>query len=277
MSPFDLTGGPFLQLYAILFVAAVVAGFVIPRWLRPEGRTVRSASVDELAFLAGGRARFADALVSRLLARRALAMVGKDRFEADRREPGTNAAERSVLALSAPTRWSTIEQTLKRYADPIEEKLVSAELLIGAGTAWQMRFWQSLPYLLLLGFGAIKWEVGVSRDRPVGFLTLFLFVTALFALIRFIAVDRRTRGGVETLAEARQRSERLRRAPTPMETDMGVALFGTAVLAGSSWSGFHAMRTSSSGDSGSSGSDGGSSGCGGGGGGGGGCGGCGGS
>lgn len=265
MSPFDMTGGPFLQLYGIFFVLTIIAGFVIPRWLKPEGRTARSATVDELAFLAGGRARFADALVSRLLARRALSMVGKDKFQADARDAGASAAERSVLALSPPTRWSTIENVLKGHADPIEEKLVSAELLMDRGTAWQMRFWQTLPYLLLLGFGTIKWEVGVSRDRPVGFLTMFLLVTAIFALIRLVAVDRLTRGGAETLAEARRRSERLRRAPTPMEADMGVALFGTGVLAGSSWSEFHTLRSSSSsGDGGSSGGDGGG-GCGGGG------------
>src|SRR3982751_4138238 len=111
MSPFDLTGGPFLQLYAILFALAFAAGLIIPRWLRPEGSTPRSTSVDELAYLAGGRARFADALVSRLLARRALSMTGKDKFTADAREAGESGAERSVLALSPPTRWSTIERT----------------------------------------------------------------------------------------------------------------------------------------------------------------------
>lgn len=272
MSPFDMTGGPFLQLYFILFVLVIIAGFVIPRWLRPEGRTPRAVSVDELAFLAGGRARFADALVSRLLARRALTMVGSDRFQPEARDAATSAAERSVLALSPPMRWSAIEHVLQRHADPVEEKLVDADLLIDRRTAWQMRFWQTLPYMLLLAFGATKWELGVARDRPVGFLTLFLVVTAIFALIRFASVDRRTRGGVETLADARRKSERLRRAPTPMEADMGVALFGTAVLEGSRWSAFHTMRSSSSGgDGGSSGGDGGS-GCGGGGG----CGGCGG-
>jgi len=272
MSPFDMTGGPFLQLYFLLFVVTIVAGFVIPRWLKPEGRTARSVTVDELAFLAGGRTRFADALVSRLLARRALSMTGKDKFQADTRATSADAAERSVLSLSAPTRWSTIENALKHHADPIEEKLVSADLLMDRGTAWQMRFWQTLPYLLLLGFGMVKWDVGVSRDRPVGFLTLFLVVTAIFALVRFLAVDRLTRGGAEMLAEARRRSERLRRAPTPTETDLGVALFGTGVLAGSSWSDFHTLRSSSSGgDGGSGGGDGGGGGCGGGG-----CGGCGG-
>jgi len=274
MSPFDMTGGPFLQLYITLFILTIAAGAFIPRWLRAEGRSPRNVSVDELAFLAGGKARFADAVVSRLLARRALSMVGKDRFQADMREAGQDAAEHSILALSQPARWSAIEHVLRRHADPIEERLVSADLLIDRSTAWQMRFWQTLPYLLLLGFGTIKWEIGVSRDRPVGFLTLLLVMTGIFALIRFVTVDRRTRSGVETLAEARRRSERLRRAPTPMETDMGVALFGTGALAGSSWADFHTMRSSNSGsDGGSSGGDGGggSSGCGGGGG----CGGCG--
>ena len=34
---FDLTGGPFLELYGILFGITIVAGFLIPRWLRPDG------------------------------------------------------------------------------------------------------------------------------------------------------------------------------------------------------------------------------------------------
>jgi uncharacterized protein (TIGR04222 family) len=141
------------------------------------------------------------------------------------------------------------------------------------GTVWQMRFWQTTPYLLLIVFGAIKVDVGLSRDKPVGFLTLLLILTAILALVRFLAVDRRTRGGIEVLADARARSDRLRRAPTPTETGMAVALFGTMVLAGSDMDGFHTMRSASSGgDGGSSSSDGGGGGCGGGG-----CGGCGGS
>ncbi len=55
------------------------------------------------------------------------------------------------------------------------------------------------------------------------------------------------------LAETKQRSERLNRAPTGEETGLAVALFGTAVLAGSGLDGFHRLRAQSS-DSGSSGS-----------------------
>jgi uncharacterized protein (TIGR04222 family) len=273
LGPFDLTGGPFLMLYGGLLAVTIVAGFAIPRWLRPEGRTARITDADELAVLAGGGTRFFDAVVSRLLAVKALTMIGKDRFLAET-STGRNAAERSVLTLAPPTKWSTIERALKPHVAPLERKLVAAGLLMDGGTATQLRLWQTTPYLLLFVFGAIKWEVGTMRDRPVGFLTMLLVATAIFALIRFLAVDRRTRGGQQVLAEAMARADRMRRAPTPTETDMAVALFGTAVLVGSGWAGFHTLRTSnasSGGDSGGGGSDGGGGGCGGGG-----CGGCGG-
>ena len=277
MSPFDLTGGSFLQLYGILFLLTLAAGSIIPRWLRPEGNSPRSVSVDELAFLAGGRTRFADALIARLLSRRALSITGGNRFAPDRREAGETPAERSVLALTPAAPWNVIEGTLRPHARSVEERLIASGLLMDGGTVLQMRFWQTLPYFLLIGFGAIKLDVGLARDKPVGYLAAALIVTAVLALIRFLTVDRKTHGGRETLLAARDQSSRLRRAPATDETDMAVALFGTAVLAGSSWSSFHTMRSAnSSGDGGSSSSSD-SGGCGGGGGGGGGCGGCGGS
>jgi len=276
LGPFDLTGGPFLQLYCALFALTIVAGFLIPRWLRPEGRAPRGPDVDALAYLAGGTARFSDTVVARLLAARRLAMVGRDKFAPDRNGAGGTAAERSVLALSAPVGWPAIARALSAHAKPIERRLIADGLMIDARTALQMRFFQTLPYLLLLGFGAIKWEVGTMRDRPVGFLTLLLIATAVFALIRWVAVDRKTRGGHRALDEARAGAQRLRRGPPANEADLGVALFGTAVLAGSGLSGFHQMRSTTS-DGGSSGGDsgGGDGGGGCGGGGGGGCGGCG--
>ncbi|MEZ0241901.1 MAG: TIGR04222 domain-containing membrane protein [Sphingomonas sp.] len=277
MSPFDLTGGPFLQLYGILFGLTLIAGWIIPRWLRPEGNRPRSVSVDELAWLAGGRTRFADALIARLLSRRALSITGGNRFAPDRSQTGETTAERSVLALTPAAPWKMIERTLRPHGEAVQERLIASGLLMDGGTVWQMRFWQTLPYLLLFGFGAIKLDVGLARDKPVGFLTIALLVTAILALVRFLAVDRKTRGGLEALNDARSQSDRMRRAPATDETDMAVALFGTAVLAGSSWSSFHTMRSANaSGDSGTSGSSSDGGGCGGGGGGGG-CGGCGGS
>jgi uncharacterized protein (TIGR04222 family) len=271
LGPFDLTGGPFLQLYGALLVLTAVAALVLPRWLRPEGGTPRHTDTDQLAYLAGGGARLAETVAARLLAAGQLVIDGK-KFVAGDFGRGT-PAERSVLALPQPADWGAIARAIRRHAEPIRERLVASGLLMDGGTALQLRFLQTLPYFLLLSFGWTKLQIGEARGRPVGYLTALLVITAVLALVRFVTLDRRTRAGQEVLGQARQRSERLRRAPAEGETDLGVALFGTVVLVGSAWSDFHRMRTSSDGGSGG---DGGSSGGGDGGGcGGGGCGGCG--
>jgi uncharacterized protein (TIGR04222 family) len=266
LGPLDLPGGPFLQLYGMLLAITVVAGLIIPRWLRPEGRTPRNTDTDELAYLAGGKARYGDAVVSRMLAKNLLVIDTGDKFLAAGLA-GDTPVERSVMALSQPAKWRAIEHVVGRHADGVRSRLVADDLLTDAATALQMRFWQTLPYFLLIGFGIAKLMVGEARHRPVGFLTLLLVLTAVLALIRFVAVDRRTRTGIAVLEEARQRADRIRRAPASGETDLAVALFGTMVLAGSGWEGFHRMRTASTGgDSGTSSSSdggGGSSGCGG--------------
>lgn len=271
LGPFDLTGGPFLLLYGALLVFTVVVGLMTPYWLRPQGRAPRTIDTDQIAVLAGGASRLADTVTARLLATRQLAIDGADRFAAGRLA-GNTPAERSVLALPQPASWSEIVRAIGRHAGPIRERLVADGLLLDGWGALKLRFWQTAPYLLLIAFGGIKLLIGEARGRPVSFLTLLLVLTAMLAVIRFAALDRKTRAGQTLLAEAQTRSERLRRAPAGGEADLAVALFGTVVLIGSSWGAFHRMRTPDSGSSSSdssSGSDGGGSGCGGGG-----CGGC---
>jgi uncharacterized protein (TIGR04222 family) len=274
LGPFDLTGGPFLTLYVILLAAAVAAGFLIPRRLRPRGRPQRVTDVDQLAFLAGGRARFNEAVTTRLLAARSLIMTGRNRFRAIAAGPTDSSAERNVLAMPAPIRWREIELALKSYAEPVQRRLIAAGLLMSPEERLNVRFRAMLPYLMLFAFGATKWMIGDMRDRPVGYLTGLLVLTVAVAVIRWVTIDPRTEAGQEAVAEAREQSQRLKIAPTAPETGLAVALFGTAVLAGSGWGDFHRLRESSGGGCGAGGGDGGDGG--GGGCGGGGCGGCGG-
>ncbi len=270
LGPFDLTGGPFLILYLTLLLAVFIAGLVIPRRLRPPGRTQAVTDPDMLAVLSGGKSRFVDALVARLLARGALLLSGKDGFMAAAGARGETAAELRVLALSAPIRFSTIMRQLADYAEPVARKLSGSGLYMSDDDAARIRWWQTLPYVLLIGFGTIKLMIGEARGRPVGYLTALLVLTAIGTAIRWFVLDRRTRAGLAAVAEAGRRHDRLKRAPTAGEVGTAVALFGTGVLAGSAWHDFHRMRVASDGgsSSGDSGGDGGG-GCGGG------CGGCG--
>ena len=268
LGPFDMTGGPFLELYITLFALAFVASLLIPPWLRPEGRDAPVRDADALAFLAGGAQRLNDTITARLLACGALTLQGKT-FLAGRPDLARTDVERQALARTSPANWAELQWALLPAAGPVERRLLTTGLLMDKATTWQLRLWQTLPLLMLIPFGLIKWEVGTLRDKPVGHLTGLLVVTAIVALIRFAVVNRRTRAGNRALTAAKSDAVRLRLAPTVGEVDLGVALFGTAVLAGSPWVAFHQLRNNSS--DGGSGGDGGS-GCGGGGG----CGGCGG-
>ncbi len=278
LGPFDLAGGPFLTLYIVLLVPTVIAGFLIPPWLRPEGRSGRATDAGQLALLAGGRQRFYDAIVTRLLAADALRLTGGKDFLAAPGATGHSTPDNEVLALArrAPASWKSIEWALQPHATETEGDLVDAGLLMDRSIATQLRFWQTTPYLVLLLFGMTKLWVGVVRDRPVGFLIALLVATAFAALIRFAVVDRRTRAGKALLDGARDCSDRLRRAPTRDEAALGVALFGTGVLLGSALSAYHNMRRVIDAGAGGGSGGGGDGGCGGGGGdgGGGGCGGC---
>lgn len=271
MNPFNLPGPQFLALDAGLLVLTVIAGLLIPRWLRPAGRERPVRDPAWLAVLAGGHTRFTDMLIARLLAARTL-IVGADGLLVAAREGARTAAERALVALPQPLKLPRADRALKPHAREVEDELIAAELMMAPGTVTQLRLWQTAPYALLLLFGAFKWDVGVARDKPVGFLTILLALTAVLAVVRLAAVDRRTRAGQDAVIAARLNADRLRRAPTGPETGLAVALFGTTVLVGSGFALLHQLRAPSS-DSGSGGGD---SGGDGGGGGGGGCGGCGG-
>ncbi|WP_034160084.1 TIGR04222 domain-containing membrane protein, partial [Sphingomonas sp. ERG5] len=253
LGPFDLPGHEFLLLYVILLFLVAAAGRIIPRWLKPEGRDVILDDPDQLALLAGGKLRLADTVVTRLLNKGLLNVPDRHGFAIAGFPSGQNALERAVLALPTPLHWPTLAITIGRNAGPVERALIDRGLLMDKTTMLQMRFWQTLPYLMLLVFGATKWEVGTLRDKPVGYLSILLVITLVFTVIRWVTIDRLTRGGSAALRRARDGADRLRRAPLPQETDLAVALFGTTVLVGSSWSGFHTMRSQSGSDSGSSG------------------------
>lgn len=272
-NPFDWYGGAFLGLYAILFVVSLIASFVIAAWLRPEGREVPTSGEDELAVLAGGKDRLTETVLSRLLARDA-AVIERGKFVFDSRVPVNTPVEREIVALSAPASWKAIGNVVGRANDRIRHDLESRGLLMEKDEARRLGLFAIMPFAILIAVGLIKVQVGLGRERPVGFLIAFMIVTAVVALIRLFAIDRRTQGGMATLKQAQARAERLKLAAPRDETGMAVALFGTAVLVGSPLADLHKLRQSDGGSGGgdsSGGGDGGGSGCGGGG-----CGGCGG-
>lgn len=258
-----MSGGAFLILYIGLLIVATVASIVGVRAARPDGRVLDRPDEEAVAWLDGGRTRLFDTLAARQLTRGELAVNGRK---------GLASAD------GTPLKWSHVTVGFEPQADQVEQRLTRAGLLADPDELATMRRRARLPFLILAGVGLVRLVYGLAIGRPVGFLFGLLLVTLTIWLLRGGGLDRRTRGGRETLARTRKAHDRLRRAPTQPEMGMAVALFGTTVLAGSAYADFHRFRSAgsdsgSTSDSGDSSDGGGSSdgGCGGGG-----CGGCGG-
>lgn len=238
----DPSAMPFLWLYVVLLLAAVAASLAIPRWLRPEGRARTLTDVDELAYLAGGRIRVADAIVSRLLARRELVLDGRNRFLTQRGAGDCRDGEHAVLSRVGPLNLSSIDDAVRPYASRIDGALIAMGAIIDQHVGLRMRLWQTAPYLLLLGLGILEYQLAGAREKPAGLLIAAMLATLVLAVARFVTLDRRSRGGAEVLRRAREQADRLRRAATGEEVDRAVALFGTEVLVGSAWAPLHDMR-----------------------------------
>ena len=265
------SGADFLLFYGLLIIAAIVASIWIPAALRPEGKASQTKNHEELAYLAGGTARFAESVIAALFARKALKVEKKTIVKTARAE-GQTTAEKSLLRQVGDLSWDATRKNLDSHADAIDRDLTRKGLLIAPGERLFHRLMPALPYVFLLLLGAFRWQAGSAQGEPVGYLTMMMIVTAILAVVRLAKFNPRTQAGNSVVATAMANAQRLRRATTSGETGLAVGLFGTAVLVGTPYAPLHAMRQTGGGAGESGGSDGGGDGggCGGG------CGGCGG-
>ncbi|MEZ5682191.1 MAG: TIGR04222 domain-containing membrane protein [Erythrobacter sp.] len=270
------SGSEFLLFYGGLLATAFLAGASLPHFLRAEGQKYQVSDPLHLAYLAGGPGRLTDTVLARLMGVGALRPYGTRKLTVADLAAGRNAAEQALLRTGGEFGITAAHKIIKPYGDDIGSQLVDRGLLMDGGSRWMMRIVSTLPYLVVLAIGWYRREAGQALGEPVGFLTALMVLTALMALIRFAKLDPKTQAGQDAVDEARQSQARLKSAPTDAELGLGVALFGTAILAGTPYSELHAMRqAATNGADGGYSSDGGDSG-GGDGGCGGGCGGCGG-
>ncbi len=266
LNPFALGPEAFLWLYGLLLVASIGLSRYAAYRLRPDGRRQQVNDPDSLALLAGGPVRLAEASIARLMANGVLAHASGQRFIKTGRGAATLASpvDRAMVALPAPARWRDLSRAAKSEAATMGTTLERQGLLLDDETAAQLRIVQVLPFVALLMLGTARLVRGVMLDHPVGFLAVLMVITLVFGLSR-LTVDRRTRAGQHAVRSARIDWHLLRLAPTQAEMPLAVAVFGTAVLAGSALEPLHRLRNNSS-DGGSADSGGcGSGGCGGGG------------
>jgi uncharacterized protein (TIGR04222 family) len=267
-----LSSDTILSLYVVLIGVAVAASFMISLRLRPEGQCGAVASMEELAILSGGRTRFVEAIAAKLIGNKRLELLSNGEFNALKPDKGTSSAERAVLRQPSPFKWSALVEAGRADGLALEENMVRKGWLMNVDEAARLRLYQTMPFLALVALGLV---FGKLWYEAVLGLAFFMTVTAAAGVTRFFFFDRRTTGGRDCLEMSLDKFSRLKRAPENSELGHAVALFGTAVLVGTSYAALHAFKAQQVGGGGcgtTGGNDnGGDSGCGGGG-----CGGCGG-
>jgi uncharacterized protein (TIGR04222 family) len=259
-TPLDWRGPEFLALYLVLGVIAITLSLLL-RWQQRHaaGHSAQgsSPSVWELAYLAGGAERVVDAAVAELHRQQAVVWDPAQR----RLLPGPASPP------SDPLLVAVLGQLVERTPDIA--RAARASVLAGLRGALQRRGWwfsaaeaqriallSALPLAALAVFGAAKVVVGLLRERPVALLVVLCVLTAVAALVAFLARPGITPAGQRVLREARGRHALTVRAHRGEQVALAVALGGTAVLAGTALAGYHALRQpASSADGGTSSSD----------------------
>lgn len=291
MNPLDWSGEQFLAAYVPFAIAMLIAAKVWQYSLNEPSEEPLDAEL-KLDTYHVAVLQHRDSAVRAAVA--ALVHAGALRVEHGVLEavgkPPANAVpfERAVYAaVSGPVREvSELNGAVARELDELEVGLRRRSLLMEAEVAERYRDYPLVLFLgAALGLGVLKLVVGISRDRPVGFLVMLLILFAVIGYGTLGSMPRRTRKGDKALAKLRTDNEALH---TTAKADgawgtmssgsvaLAVALFGTGLLAASGMGDLRAylVPPGSGGDVGSGGDSGGGdggSGCGGGG-----CGGCGG-
>lgn len=268
----DWPGADFLAFYVLALVIAFAAAVALRHLALSGGRPpdTNNLSTMEIAFLEGGRERACDTLVLERVAR------GDAKIEAGGIEVSASSRSDDPSSIVAPGRYSR-GQLLRAFsmsstASTLEDTLVRRRLVPSAGQRRRAVWALAVPIGLVLCLGAAKMFVGLSRDKPIGFLTFFVLLGAFFLYLLHHYGPKLTAKGTTALAALRADNARLIRAPVAAEIPLAFAFTGATALVGSFYAAY-ARMIPQPGSSAASGSGcGSSSGCGGGGGGG--CGGC---
>jgi uncharacterized protein (TIGR04222 family) len=256
LNPLDFEGPAFLGLFLVLFLACIGITTLLRRQLKDIGGQSRGAELDtwSIAYLAGGAERVVDAGMASLLAGgQAKWDTQKKRLDiAHPQQVHDYPLDEIARAAAAEPSVNRIVRRVDGRLERIRAALLARKLLIDDSRRWMLGLISALPFALLTLLGVTKIIVGMSRDRPVGFLIFLTLISGAVALLVLLKRPVRSRAGDTVLREMNTRHAHARRAPRDTDIGLAVALAGTAVLAGTAYAGFHDFRSPSSGSSGSS-------------------------
>lgn len=277
-----ISGPQFLVVYAALLALGLLLAILLRRAAGGPDQPGRTPTPAEAALLAEGTDRAVYASVAGLRAAGALGTGTGQQLVATGPLP-IGATRLDGAVYEAARRGVALRQV---PSDPLVASALAEVQASAKGAGWLLDAGQRgrarMGGLLLLGltaFGVVRVFAGLANERPVGFLSLLTFATALLAIGFLAAAPRISRAGRSALARLRNGNAHLNPKQSPAWATygvtgaaLGVAIYGTAALwaadpafaaaAGLRRPAADSSSASSGGDGG--GGDGGGGGCGGG-------------
>ena len=214
-SPLDWEGASFLKLFGGMFVVSAGAAAWIRRAFRPWRGAERLKQPDqplggeEIAFLKGGPGLALQAVVCSLLEHEVLelksAKIGKGPRALANPTPLEQRIVDFVESVPGGVTLTALADAAEAELLKVEHELIEQKLLLSTQQTLRVRLGSVALLGLTLALGLAKIAVGLSRDRPVGLLTLGCFVVAgvIFWLAR--NYPRESRQGERRLAALRSR------------------------------------------------------------------------
>lgn len=291
-NPFDLRGPPFLAFYVIAFAGGCVAAWMVRSAVRgPNEPPPRGLRLDpyQIAYLNGGPVHAVNAAVASLFHRDIIKVDQNDAtvkvtLPCNRLPHPLEQAVHDAAWVNGTSsvHLKDVRTAVRPAVERIGEGLKREGLLVPDDAARNASVRATLVAVAVPAVGAVKVAVGLSRDKPVGFLILLCIVSAAVALAAFARRPHRTRRGDAVILGLKSANARLRTNVAgvgPEAVLLGVAVFGLDFLGATNVSFLDKTLRPKNGSFSNSGCGGGGTSCGsscGGGGCGGGCGGCGG-
>ncbi len=291
-NPLNWSGVEFLGLYAAVLAGVISLGSMIRyAWWPEDEEPTENLTPEEVACLQGNDKLAIHTALARLMTTNVIQCIpfgSEEHFRISGPLPEQPSQLESALISKISNSQDVTLADLHATGSPVTQSLESAlrdrGWLTTEDYASTARF---VPFVMTAGVaivGAAKVAVGLSREKPVGFLTVAVVVTFVIALM-FLKRPRVTHAVHRWLKEQRATHSPLKDVrsmsnPTSQDVALATALFGSLALTGTVCEPLQAAwlrnrKTAGSSGCGTSGC--GASGCGGGGcGGGSGCGGCGG-
>lgn len=247
MNPLELTGPKFLLFYVIVLVIAIIIATLLRRWLirSNEDFSVKRISVDpyEAAFLRGGPQQAIDTAIAMLVKSNFLKVSKTDRKLSIIRklQPGAHRLEQLVLntvASKGTIKIADIRSKVLRSAGPVADRLKTLGLVVSDQQWSAARKASAFALTLVLLLGVIKIGIGISRDRPVGFLVVLCILTALIAFGFFNTRPVATKLGKRALKQLKEENAALEATAKTQPQRLGhgdvalaLGLFGFTTLA----------------------------------------------